>query len=150
MTETGGVIGGAHDRRFGTRFLLAAGRSGCCSCSPSRSAFVLAISFGTIDDLGRAVYGVRPRTTTRTSSTRSSLPVLLRSVGLRGWPPWSLCLLIGYPIAYYIARFGGRCKHALIAALVMPFFVNYLVRTYAWVAMLSDEGLVNNACSTSA
>ncbi|MGZ5336232.1 MAG: ABC transporter permease, partial [Solirubrobacterales bacterium] len=56
----------------------------------------------------------------------------------------ALCLLIGYPIAYYIARFGGRWKYALIAALVMPFFVNYLVRTYAWVALLSDEGLINN------
>ena len=33
----------------------------------------------------------------------------------------------------------------LIAALVLPFFVNYLVRTYAWVALLADEGLVNNA-----
>ncbi|MDP9189264.1 MAG: ABC transporter permease, partial [Actinomycetota bacterium] len=57
----------------------------------------------------------------------------------------ALCLAIGYPIAYYIARFGGRWRYALIAALVLPFFVNYLVRTYAWVALLSDEGLVNNA-----
>jgi spermidine/putrescine transport system permease protein len=56
----------------------------------------------------------------------------------------ALCLLIGYPIAYYIARFGGKYKYVLIAALVLPFFVNYLVRTYAWVALLADEGLVNN------
>jgi spermidine/putrescine transport system permease protein len=56
----------------------------------------------------------------------------------------ALCLLIGYPVAYYIARFGGRYKHLLIAAVVLPFFVNYLVRTYAWAALLADEGLVNN------
>jgi spermidine/putrescine transport system permease protein len=54
-----------------------------------------------------------------------------------------LCLAIGYPVAYYIARFCGRYKHALIAMVVLPFFVNYLVRTYAWVALLADEGLVN-------
>ena len=53
--------------------------------------------------------------------------------------------MIGYPVAYYIARYGGRYRNALIALLVLPFFVNYLVRTYAWVALLADEGLVNKA-----
>ena len=51
-----------------------------------------------------------------------------------------LCLAIGYPVAYYIARYGGRYRNALIALLVLPFFVNYLVRTYAWVALLADDG----------
>ena len=69
-------------------------------------------------------------------------PVLLRSVGY-ALATVVLCLLIGYPIAYYIARFGGRWKTLLIALVVLPFLVNYLVRTYAWVAILSDEGLVN-------
>jgi spermidine/putrescine transport system permease protein len=55
----------------------------------------------------------------------------------------ALCLLLGYPVAYYIARFGGPYKHVLIALVVLPFFVNYLVRTYAWVAILSDEGVLN-------
>ena len=56
-----------------------------------------------------------------------------------------LCLVIGYPVAYYIARYGGRYRNVLIALLVLPFFVNYLVRTYAWVALLADDGLVNSA-----
>jgi spermidine/putrescine transport system permease protein len=68
--------------------------------------------------------------------------VLLRSVGY-ALATVVICLLIGYPIAYYIARFGGRWKTLLIAVVVLPFLVNYLVRTYAWVAILSDEGLVN-------
>ena len=59
--------------------------------------------------------------------------------------PTVLCLLLGYPVAYYIARYGGRHKNLLIALLVLPFFVNYLVRIYAWVALLADEGLVNSA-----
>ena len=70
------------------------------------------------------------------------VPVLLRSVGY-ALVTVALCLLLGYPVAYYIARFGGRHKHVLIALVVLPFFVNYLVRTYAWVALLSDEGVVN-------
>ena len=59
-----------------------------------------------------------------------------------------LCLAIGYPVAYYIARFGGRHKNLLIALVVLPFFVNYLVRTYAWVAILGDEGVFNGAANT--
>ena len=54
-----------------------------------------------------------------------------------------LCLLIGYPVAYYIAIFGGRWKTMLLVLVVLPFFVNYLIRTYAWIALLGDDGLVN-------
>jgi spermidine/putrescine transport system permease protein len=105
--------------------------------------FVLALSFGYVDDLGRAVYS------TETANYADAfnptyLPVLLRSV-LYALATTALCLLIGYPVAYYIARYGGKYRNALIALLVLPFFVNYLVRTYAWVALLADEGLVNNA-----
>src|SRR6188508_603339 len=52
--------------------------------------------------------------------------------------------LIAYPVAYVIALYGGRYKHALIAAIVVPFFASYLIRMYAWKALLSDEGLVNS------
>ncbi|HET6938656.1 MAG TPA: ABC transporter permease [Nocardioides sp.] len=53
--------------------------------------------------------------------------------------------LIAYPVAYAIALHGGRYKNALIAAIVVPFFASYLIRMYAWKALLSDEGLVNSA-----
>ena len=59
-----------------------------------------------------------------------------------------LCLLLGYPVAYYIARFGGRRKQILIALVVVPFFVNYLIRTMR-VALLSDEGVVNGLLGES-
>jgi spermidine/putrescine transport system permease protein len=104
---------------------------------------VLALSFGYVDDLGRAVYAT-DLDNYADAFDPTYLPVLVRSV-LYAVATAVLCLLIGYPIAYFIARFGGRYRYALIAALVLPFFVNYLVRTYAWVALLSDEGLVNNA-----
>jgi spermidine/putrescine transport system permease protein len=103
---------------------------------------VLALSFGYVDDLGRAVYSSESENY-KDAFDSTYLPVLIRSVSY-AVATAALCLAIGYPIAYYIARFGGRYKYVLIAALVLPFFVNYLVRTYAWVALLSDEGLVNN------
>ena len=104
---------------------------------------VLAASLGSTDDLGNTIYGWHPENY-KQAFDPLFLPVLLRSVGF-ALATVVLCLLIGYPVAYYIARYGGRWKHTLIALVVLPFFVNYLVRTYAWVAMLADEGLVNGA-----
>jgi spermidine/putrescine transport system permease protein len=105
--------------------------------------FVLALSFGYVDDLGRAVYATE-LSNYADAFDPTYLPVLIRSV-LYAFATAALCLLIGYPVAYYIARFGGKYRNVLIALLVLPFFVNYLVRTYAWVALLADEGLVNSA-----
>jgi spermidine/putrescine transport system permease protein len=106
-------------------------------------ALVLALSFGYVDDLGRAVYAFE-LDNYADAFDPTYVPVLLRSV-LYAFATTALCLGIGYPVAYYIARYGGRYRNALIALLVIPFFVNYLVRTYAWVALLADEGLVNSA-----
>ena len=103
--------------------------------------FMLAISFGYTDDLGEAIYGWNPENYSRVFDA-DLLPVLVRSVGF-ALATVVLCLLIGYPVAYYIAIFGGRWKNLLLALVVLPFFVNYLVRTYAWIAMLGDDGLVN-------
>jgi spermidine/putrescine transport system permease protein len=102
---------------------------------------VLAVSLGTTDPVYQAVYGWHPGNFADVFDPLFA-PVLLRSVGY-ALATVAICLLIGYPIAYYIARFGGRWKTLLIALVVLPFLVNYLVRTYAWVAILSDEGLVN-------
>jgi spermidine/putrescine transport system permease protein len=102
---------------------------------------LLLVSLGATDPLYQAVYGWHPANFADVFDPLFA-PVLLRSV-LFAVATVVLCLLIGYPVAYYIARFGGRWKTLLIAVVVLPFLVNYLVRTYAWVAILSDEGLVN-------
>jgi spermidine/putrescine transport system permease protein len=106
---------------------------------------VVAVSFGTTDELGGAIYGWYPENYSRVFDPLF-VPVLLRSVGYT-LATVALCLALGYPVAYYIERFGGRRKQALIALVVLPFFVNYLIRTYAWVAILSDEGVVNGFLS---
>ncbi|GIU96140.1 MAG: polyamine ABC transporter permease [Gaiellaceae bacterium] len=56
----------------------------------------------------------------------------------------SLSLLIAYPVAYYVARHGGRYKGLLLAGLVAPFFISYLMRMLAWINLLQDDGWVND------
>jgi len=60
-----------------------------------------------------------------------------------------ISVLIAYPVAYTIARHGGRYKNALVAAIVVPFFASYLIRMYAWKALLSDDGAVNSGLRSS-
>ena len=53
-----------------------------------------------------------------------------------------LALLLGYPLAYWIAFRGGRWKNLLLLIIVAPFFVTYLIRTLAWESILADQGPV--------
>jgi ABC-type spermidine/putrescine transport system permease subunit I len=53
------------------------------------------------------------------------------------------CLLIGYPVAYYLARHARRTKTLLLVLLIVPFWVSYLMRMLAWIGLLLPDGLVN-------
>jgi spermidine/putrescine transport system permease protein len=57
-------------------------------------------------------------------------------------------LLIGYPLAYVIAFRGGRWRNALLLAVIVPFFVTYLIRTLSWETILSDSGFVADTLRT--
>ena len=52
-----------------------------------------------------------------------------------------LCLLLGYPIAYYIARSTEKVQNVLILCITLPMWINMLVRTYAWIGLLSNGGI---------
>ncbi|MCA9994921.1 MAG: ABC transporter permease [Anaerolineales bacterium] len=54
------------------------------------------------------------------------------------------CLLIAYPFAYWIARQEERYRNSLVFLVMIPFWTNFLVRTYAWMLLLRDSGLINN------
>lgn len=54
-----------------------------------------------------------------------------------------LCVLIGYPVAYAIANAGEHKRNLLILLVTLPMWINMLVRTYAWIGILSDNGLIN-------
>jgi spermidine/putrescine transport system permease protein len=103
--------------------------------------FIAAVSVATVDFIGNPVYGWH---------TENYHEVLSSTF----WPPlWHsllfalvttlCCLALGYPTAYVIGRYGGRLRHLLVALLVLPWFVDYLVRIYAWVVIFGDKGIVN-------
>lgn len=56
-----------------------------------------------------------------------------------------LALLIGYPAAYAISKAPEKAQTALLFLAILPFWTNYLIRTYAWIVLLNPAGLVNGA-----
>ena len=54
------------------------------------------------------------------------------------------CVLIGYPIAYYIARSSPSVRNLLLLGVILPFWTSLLLRVYAWVGILRNDGLLNN------
>ena len=59
-----------------------------------------------------------------------------------------LCLLLGYPMAYYIARANPAARNLLMMAVMLPFWTSFLIRVYAWVGILKNNGLLNNFLMT--
>jgi len=55
----------------------------------------------------------------------------------------TVCILIGYPIAYIISTVKDRWQTLLMLMVTIPMWINMLVRTYAWISILSDSGLIN-------
>jgi spermidine/putrescine transport system permease protein len=56
----------------------------------------------------------------------------------------AICLVISYPMAYFIARRSPQVRNLLVLLIIIPFWTNFLVRTYAWAELLRDEGVINN------
>ena len=71
-------------------------------------------------------------------------PALLRTVAYVGIASL-LCLVIAYPVAYFTARFAGRWRGLLLAALIAPFWISYMMRMLAWVNLLQVDGLLNKS-----
>ena len=56
-----------------------------------------------------------------------------------------ICVIIGYPVAYFVSRKAGKRKGLFLVLILTPFWINYLMRMLAWVNLLSNDGLVNSA-----
>lgn len=54
-----------------------------------------------------------------------------------------ICLLIGYPIAYFISHTSEKMQNILVLAITLPTWINMLVRTYAWIGILSSDGIIS-------
>ena len=71
-------------------------------------------------------------------------PIFIKSVWLAMLSA-IICLTVGYPVAYFIAGTGARAQRILYMLLMLPMCMSFLLRTLAWVALLEDTGIINNA-----
>lgn len=55
-----------------------------------------------------------------------------------------ICFFMGYPLAYMIAKFSEKVQSVLILVVTIPMWINMLLRTYAWISLLSDNGIINS------
>ena len=76
------------------------------------------------------------------SSMGTYLPIFLRSIWLSLFASL-ICLLIGYPVAYFIAQCKPLTQRFLEMLIMLPMCMSFLLRTLAWVGMLEDTGIVN-------
>jgi len=102
---------------------------------------VVLFSFGTTNIVGLPEIGF---TWSNYSEVLQSyyVPVLTRTV-LFAAATTVICLAFGYPLAYFATRFARRWGMFIIGATVVTWLVDYLVRIYAWTALLDDNGLIN-------
>lgn len=70
------------------------------------------------------------------------LKILLMSLLLAGLST-IFCLLIGYPVAYIISRMKEKLRNNMILIFIIPMWMNFLLRTYAWLTLLGNKGLIN-------
>ncbi len=73
----------------------------------------------------------------------SNLKILGRSA-LYATSTTIFCLLLGYPLAWFIARYGGKHKTVFLILLMLPFWTSYLIRIFAWMTILQSEGILNS------
>ena len=54
-----------------------------------------------------------------------------------------ICVVLGYTVAYYVARYGGKRKVLFLVLLISPFWISYLMRIFAWQSLLQPDGYLN-------
>jgi len=98
-------------------------------------------SFCSRDDLGRVVFEFTWDNYRRVFDP-IYLAVLGRSVGYAALTT-ALCVMLGYPVAWFIARQREEVRNRLLLLVMIPFWTSFLIRTYAWITILKSEGLLN-------
>ncbi len=103
---------------------------------------LLVYSFCERDEIGGVVF-----TFTWENYERVFDPVYLRIFGRSVWYAaltTAICAVVGYPVAYYIARVEESLRNRLLLLVMVPFWTSFLIRTYAWITILKQEGLLNS------
>ncbi len=98
-------------------------------------------SFCQRDELGQVVFSF-----TGSNYARILDPIYLGIFGRSLWYATlttALCLVIGYPVAYFIGRSPPSRRSTLLLLVMIPFWISFLLRTYAWISLLKGEGLIS-------
>lgn len=74
----------------------------------------------------------------------SYIPTILQSI-LYGLAATVICLLIGYPFAYFLSKATKRTQQTIVLLVMLPMWMNFLIRTYSWMTILGDTGVINTA-----
>jgi spermidine/putrescine transport system permease protein len=104
-------------------------------------AILFVYSFCERDEIGGVVF-----TFTWENYARVFDPVYLRIFGRSIWYAGLttvICAVVGYPVAYYMARAGESLRNKQLLLVMVPFWTSFLIRTYAWITILKQEGLLN-------
>jgi spermidine/putrescine transport system permease protein len=104
---------------------------------------LLVVSFCERDALGRVIYNFNVQNYIRAFDW-----MWLKILGISVWYAFLttvICLVLGYPVAYFIGRSNERVRGLLIMLVMIPFWTSFLIRTYAWISILSQDGLLNAA-----
>ena len=102
---------------------------------------LIVVSFSERDALGRVVYSFNFENYIRAFDWK-----WLKILGISVWYAFLttvICLILGYPVAYFIGRSSERVRGLLIMLVMIPFWTSFLIRTYAWISILAQEGLLN-------
>ena len=106
-------------------------------------AIIFVVSLGTKDRFGGVVLDSPNLDNYATALSPTFLPTVWNSFRYAALTT-IFSIAIGYPIAYWISRYGGRNKTLLLILVMLPFWTSYLIRTYAWMIILRDNGVVNS------
>ncbi|MHB9149186.1 MAG: ABC transporter permease, partial [Thermoleophilia bacterium] len=102
---------------------------------------ILVYSFGSRGTYGDVILGFSFHNYLRAFNP-TWFPIILRSFGFAAVAT-ILTLLLGYPLAYFIAVYGGRRKNVYLIMVMLPFWTSYLIRTYSWIIILRSQGVIN-------
>jgi spermidine/putrescine transport system permease protein len=111
------------------------------------TVLLVVISFAERDSLGRIVYQFSFQNYLRAFEW-VWLKILLNSIGFAA-ATTVLCLIIGYPVGYFIGRAPPQWRTLLITLVMIPFWTSFLIRTYAWITILARDGLLNSLLLSS-
>jgi len=115
---------------------IAGGRLNFLTEAPVAVYNPLHWSHANLVDTWRDIFGV----------TGFELPIIWRTLWYTAVAS-GLCLLIGYPAAYFVARFAGRRKAIFLVLLIEPFWISYMMRMLAWIGLLQTNGYLNKVLS---